>query len=348
MRALRIDGRAVLPRPRVISAIEARERAPALLAARLQGGALWSDAFMAEPGRVIMETLRWAAACGARLLNHAELIGAVPLAAERNRGFSRLRVLDRLSGRELLVNARTVINVAGAAIDEVSGRLGVSAPPMLRPTLAWNVLLDIPAPSSCSLAIAAPSPGARTYFLHSLHGRLLAGTGHAAADTTRPMAPSAAQLRQMLDDFDAALPGAGVGSAAVARVLWGVLPGVRAGSGQLAPRPSIVDATAIGGARVCTVLGVKFTEAPDVARAVLDRVTGTGRADLPRRPVPATGWDMMSGQPVERDAVLSLAASESAVYLEDLIERRTNAWYDEAACRRLEAIVNGALRTRAA
>jgi glycerol-3-phosphate dehydrogenase len=295
-----------------------------------------------------METLRWAAACGARLLNHAELIGAVPLAAERNRGFSRLRVLDRLSGRELLVNARTVINVAGAAIDEVSGRLGVSAPPMLRPTLAWNVLLDIPAPSRCSLAIAAPSPGARTYFLHSLHGRLLAGTGHAAADTTRPMAPSAAQLRQMLDDFDAALPGAGVGSAAVARVLWGVLPGVRAGSGQLAPRPSIVDATAIGGARVCTVLGVKFTEAPDVARAVLDRVTRGSRADLPPRPAPATGWDMMSGPPLSRDAVLSLAASESAVYLEDLIERRTNAWYDEAACRRLEKLVNGALRARAA
>ncbi len=85
-----------------------------------------------------------------------------------------------------------------------------------------------------------------------------------------------------------------------------------------------------------------------VARAVLDRVTGATRADLPPRPVPATGRDMMSSQPVERDAVLALAASESAVYLEDLIERRTNAWYAEPARRRLEALVNGALRTRAA
>jgi len=206
----------------------------------------------------------------------------------------------------------------------------------------------VPPPSLCSLAVARPVPGAHRYFLHPFHGRVLAGTGHAPAVVGAAMRPSETQLEQMRDDLDAALPGAGFARAGVLRVLAGMLPGVRAGSERLAMRPLVVRGVATGGAAVWHVCGVKLTEAPAIARDVLDHVTGHARGPLAPRPAAASGWDVIGGPPVTRDAVLALAASESAVYVEDVVERRTNAWCDGRAQSRIEALLDGTLRSSAA
>jgi hypothetical protein len=65
---------------------------------------------------------------------------------------------------------------------------------------------------------------------------------------------------------------------------------------------------------------------------------------LPPRPHAAEGWNVLDrSRPVTRESLLDIAARESVVYLEDLIERRTNAWCDGTARRRVVDLVEGCL-----
>ena len=326
-----------LPALRLVGALEVRQRFPGIPTGGLMSGALWFDAFMPEPSRIVIECIRWAVSAGARALNYVELRGAQPERA----GSSRLALVDRVSGAELTVTTGATINATGSSVDEVARRLGGSGRSLLLPTIAWNLLLDAPPPGSGCLALTPPRRGAQTYFLHSFHGRVLAGTGHAAVATgDANLTPSAALIQSMRADLDTAFPDAGLGQARVLRVLADVLPGVRPHDRRLAMRPRIHRDSAGGGAALWHVVGVKFTEASDVARRVLHLVCGGGNADLRPRPAGGSGWDVLDRtEPITRTALLDLAASESVLYLEDLIERRTNAWCDADTRQRVEALV---------
>ena len=130
---------------------------------------------------------------------------------------------------------------------------------------------------------------------------------------------------------------------AVLRVLAGILPGVRPGSTRLALRPRIVRDSGTHG-EVVHVVGVKFTESPDVARRALDLLVGTTAARATRRPPAATAWNLAGGRDATTaQSLLDLAADESVVYLEDLIERRTNAWCDAAAMAQVVSLAGHAL-----
>jgi glycerol-3-phosphate dehydrogenase len=332
--------------PRLLSVENVLDLAPSVLQPRLQGGALWSDAFIADSPRVIVETLRWAVGAGASVLNYAELTGA----EGAHSGRSRLRIRDRIAGEEFSVTARHVVNATGPDLDVVARRLGAHDKDLLVPTIAWNLLFDARPPSGCSLAVSPPRHGARTYFVHPFHGRVLAGTGHAPhPGAPAGFDPSEDMLHAMRTDLDAALPGAGLGEARVLRVMAGILPGVRPASDLLAMRPLIRRRAMPGGATLWSVLGVKFTEAPEIARRLMDAVSGAVRGALPDRPAAARGWDVLDGaQPVSRESLLELAAAESAMCVEDLVERRTNAWCDPDARQRIETSVGDGLGRHAA
>ena len=60
------------PTGRVLSFEETVARFPMVSRKKLQGSALWFDALLQEPQRLQVELLRWAVACGARVLNYVE------------------------------------------------------------------------------------------------------------------------------------------------------------------------------------------------------------------------------------------------------------------------------------
>lgn len=339
------NGPASSPLLELLSAGDVRRGLPGIPASGLRGGALWHEGFMPEASRVLIECLRWAVAAGATALNYVEFVGSQ---AER-RGRARLMLADRPTNATLSVSAAAVINAGGARVDEVARRLGASSGPMLVPTLAWNLLIEATLPGLSSVALTPPGRGSQTYFLQPFHGRALVGTGHAAGQySASPGMPTPAMLEGMRRDLDAAYPEARLGSARIKRVLAGVLPGVRAGQFRLATRPRIVrDATA-GGARVVHVVGVKFTEAPEVARRAVNCIAGRSLARPGPRPPPGNHWDVLDEASLAtRQSLLDLAARESVVYLEDLVERRTNAWCDEAASDRVTRLTEGSVTRHA-
>lgn len=336
------DGEGRPRRMQVLATSEVEALSPYCRREGLDRGALWQDAFMPRPHRVMAELGHWAESAGAVLRNRTEF-----LSADRGGdGDWRLAVRDHRVGETLKLASRWIINASAAASNEVIRRMtGRAREPVLVPTMAWGLLIDRPQGTECSLAVAPPGRGRRTYFLHPYHGRTLAGTGHAgiAAGAALPPAVSEEQLAGTLADLNEAMPGLALRPEEVRHVFWGVLPGVEPGSEALLMHPKIVDhgeQDAAPGA--WTVLGVKFTEAPMVARRLWTRLLGNEGPGLPPRPAPVpvpTVEQAIALPDAElRSQLQTLAAAEWQADAEDLAWRRTDLWMDDGQHRRVRAL----------
>jgi glycerol-3-phosphate dehydrogenase len=321
----------------VISPDAVLERLPGCRPRDLCGGAVWQDAFMPRPHRLMMELLHWAEHAGATLCNHTAFTGAAA-----DDGAWQVSLRDARTGATAELRSTRIVNAAGAASDEVIGRITRGAEPVLVPTLGWNLLIDRPAPANCSVAVSAPGGTGNTWFLHPYHGRTLAGTGHAAIapGSDVPEQVPAADLQAMLDDLASALPGSGFAPDQVRHVFRGVIPGVRPGSAALLKRHAIVDHGSRDGLPgLWTVLGVKFTEAPFVARRFWDRHLGPRAAALPARPaalrVPTVEEAGRLSDQALRAELRRVAEHEWQADAGDLAWRRTDLWMDEGQAQRV-------------
>lgn len=337
------DGTGHSRRMQVLATAEVEALAPYCRREGLDRGALWLDAFMPRPHRVIAELGHWAESAGAILRNRMEF-----LAAERRPdGEWWLSVRDRRAGETLELGARWIINASAAASDEVIGRItGRARRPVLVPTMAWGMLIDRPPVAECSLAVAPPGRGRRTYFVHPYHGRILAGTGHAGLPAGDPLPKGVPEARigETLADLNQALPGLELKDEELRHLFWGILPGVAPDSEALLMHPQIIDHGKTDDAPgAWTVVGVKFTEAPSVARRVWSQLIGAGAPMLPPRPVPTQvpGLEAvraMSDLELE-SSLRSLAAAEWQADAEDLAWRRTDLWMDAGQHRRVLALL---------
>jgi glycerol-3-phosphate dehydrogenase len=333
------DGEGEARRLEVVATAEVEALLPCCRRDGLHRGALWQDAFMPRPHRVVAELLHWAESAGAVVRNRTEF-----LSATRNGDDAwRLLLRDHHTGGTLEVTAKWMINAAAAATDEVIRRMTVAArAPVLVPTLGWGLLIDRPPVAECSVAVAPPGKGRRTYFVHPYHGRVLAGTGHAGipAGAALPTGVTAAQVQETLADLNEAMPGIALKREQVQHVFWGVLPGVQPGSEALLMHPEIIDhGKEDGTPGAWTVLGVKFTEAPAVANQAWNKLLGGAKPQaLPPRPavtwVPTIEEARAMPDPELAAALRLLSASEWDAGPEDLAWRRTDLWMDERQAHR--------------
>lgn len=296
-----------IPRGKILSPAETVALFPGVDREGLRGGALWHDAVIASPDRLIQELLRRVAGSGAQALDRAEAVG---LRVEDGRVVG-VTIADRETGERFEIMAGAVANCAGPWIRSLARRFDRDAPELFEPLLAFNLLLDRQPPSPAALAVAAPGPGAQTWFLVPCEGKLLAGTAYAPA--VGEAGPDEEQIGEFLRDFNAALPGLDFRPEEIVRVLWGRLPAGAAGSTVPASRPVILDHGRHQGPRgLVSVSGVKLTTARVVARkalTVLGRVLApdieTSSEDYARRFSGAVGEYFLA---VQAATVLELLA----------------------------------------
>ncbi|MEA2602907.1 MAG: glycerol-3-phosphate dehydrogenase [Acidobacteriota bacterium] len=274
-----LSGEREIPGGKILGPAETAALFPGVDRAGLRGGALWHDALIPSPERLIQELLRRAGGSGAWFLDHAE---AVELRVEGGR-VAGLTIAGRETGERFEARAGAVANCAGPWVRSLARRFDGNdrdIPELFEPLLAFNLLLDREPPSPAALAVAAPGPGAQTWFLVPCDGKLLAGTAYAPA--AGESGPDEERVAGFLRDLNAAAPGLGLRPEEVVRVLWGCLPAVSAGSTVPASRPVILDHGRRGGPRgLVSVSGVKLTTAPAVARRALARL-----AEVPAPPAP--------------------------------------------------------------
>lgn len=301
-----------LPPGRLLSPEETAELFPGVDRDGLRGAALWHDAVVPEPQRLMIEVLRWACTAGARTLNYTE---AVELRTREGK-VAGIRAIDRISGRSLELKARTVVSCAGPWSRQLAGRFDRDLPELFRPVLAFNLLLDREAPARTALAAASREAGAQTWFLLPLGPRTLAGTFYVPAGERLESGPSENQVEAFLAALRQAVPDWAPRREEVRRVLWGYLPADGVGSVAPSSRPVVHDHGSAGGpAGLISVSGVKLTTARNLSEAVVAEVfAARGR----RLPAPDGIGRPAADPPLPLGELLALASHDRAAALEHL------------------------------
>ena len=340
-----------LPTGRVLSRAETLERCPWLEMEGLSGGALWSDALMLAPQRLLIEMLHRACEMGAVALNYTEV--TEPLLAGGS--ICGVRAEDRLASTALEFRAPIVVNCGGPWTRSLSCRLDRDVPQLFRPSLAVNLLLDRKLNAGTALALTASRPGSRTYFLLPWQGRILAGTFHAKCDEASPITQLDPHIIEaFIHALDATAPQLEIRPDQVVRTLWGHLPVQSYGSIDLSTRETILHHADHGGPHgLFSIAGVKFTTARLVAERTLRRTL-----ELQNRPLPpARQLDRQSHEPVvareefelllqqDRAAAMRylqrVKRKESVVQPEDLVLRRHDWGLEvEDAARMVEVVAD--------
>ena len=324
-----------LPRGRVVDARETAALFPGVDRSGLVGAALWHDAVMLSPERLMMEMLHWACACGSTTLNYVEAQGLVTEAGAVRGVLAR----DRVSGQSLRFHADRVVNAAGPWSRAFAARCDRDLPALFCPALAFNLLLDHPPMAEVAVAIEPRRPGSRTYFLLPWKGRMLAGTCHAAAPAgaTEPVV-AGEQLTRFLDDLNDAVPSLGLTARNVLHVYAGLLPARTEGDSEPARHAVIHDHGAHGGPRgLFSISGVKFTTARAVAETALRLVfaqQGFNQARRMARPPPLldlgddpirSARSLFDEPSTAARALAAITEQEAVIDLEDLLLRRIDS-----------------------
>lgn len=331
----------------VMTADETKALFPATRRDGLTGGALWYDAVMTDSQRVLMETLRWACARGARCLNYTE-VTELTVESGRVRGVA---AYDRVDEQELSFRADRVINCAGPWSKQLADSWARAPEGIFRPSLAFNLLFDRPAPSDVAVAVAAPGPEAHTWFMYPRNRLLYAGTAHFphAGDIDDPT-PSPQQIDSVIEHINTAVPQLELRREQILRVYAGFLPTTEAGGIELSDRPVVHDHGTAGGPEgLVSVSGVKYTTSRDVAEQGLRKAirdlpelqANAGRPEAAVVPALETTTGRLTAGVA--DGVRRFAFDEAVVYAEDLLLRR-GAWTDDPRnFELLEAAVTSAL-----
>jgi glycerol-3-phosphate dehydrogenase len=286
-----------LPAPRLVSKAATLRLFAGVAQERLTGGAQWYDYQMVEGDRLTFAFAAAADRAGADLANHAAAVEAL---TEDGR-IAGMLVRDRLTGREMPVQAHVTLNAAGSFAGEVMAMFGLRRPfPLLR---AMNLVTSKPA---SDMALGAPAPDGRMLTLVPWRGRAIIGTSQSST-LVAPGATdvTAAEIDAFIADANHAFPALKLSRADVTLVHRGVVPAV-AGAGKapdLKPTPEILDHASEGVEGAVTVVGVKYT----TARGLAERATGVVAKRLGKRVRPSrTAITMLPGAGIADHEALAI------------------------------------------
>ncbi|MGH8201968.1 MAG: FAD-dependent oxidoreductase, partial [Steroidobacteraceae bacterium] len=264
-RAVREDRR--LPRGMILSESAARAALPGIELAGCNGAAAWYDAVCLDTERLLLAVITAAAGAGAHVANYVRATG---LLAQRSR-IRGVHARDELSGREMEIRAKFLINAAGPWVEDwLPAGAGRPKAPMFRASRAFNLLTrPLPFADGIGLTVRAHGSTDTTYFILPWNGYSLIGTRHLRCD---PCLRSPDVMREevlaFVSDLNTVLGEHRLTAADVHGVFSGLLPEADDNSGTevaLERDPQVIDHEPAGLRGLLSIVGVKWTIAPAVA-----------------------------------------------------------------------------------
>ncbi|MCW2598628.1 MAG: glycerol-3-phosphate dehydrogenase/oxidase [Frankiales bacterium] len=325
--------RATLPRPRRVGIAETTRLLPGVRRDGLRGGSLNWDGQLEDDARLVVAIARTAAAHGARILTRVRYQNGV--------------LIDQLTGRTLVPQAKTVVNATGAWADQITP--GTS----LRPSKGVHIVLDAATLDHPTAAMTVPVPGERNRYVFALphpDGIVFVGLTDDPLDGPLPEVPRAEEheITFLLDTLSRGLErplsrSDVIGSFAGVRPL---VAGEQGRTADLSRRHSLVLEDGL-----LTILGGKLTTYRKMAEDAVDLLTDIPcrTADLPLVGARGSGVGRLGrryggeaqevaalaegrqhllepvaeGVPVLGVELLWGLVAEGALDAEDLLERRT-------------------------
>jgi glycerol-3-phosphate dehydrogenase len=260
---------------------------------KVTGGAMWSDAQMASSERLLLSFILSAVQAGAVAVNYAEVDGFL-LSKNRIHG---VRVKDRLTGREMEVRSRVVLNAAGGFVDTV---LAKAIPGLARKKIqlstAMNLVLNKRLLPGCAAGVTSRFSntrqdgrifrGKRVLFFAPWSEYTLIGTYHRPyAGDPDDMTVTEEEIGLFLHEAAGAYPGTALQREDVTFFHKGFLPmdGVdpKTGEVRLTKHYRIHDHARENGVEgLVSVIGVKYTTARDVAQKTVNVLLGKLKGDF--------------------------------------------------------------------
>ncbi len=151
-----------LPRLRRIGATETRSWASAVRP-DVTGGMLFWDGQLEDDARLVVAVARTAAAHGARILTRVRAVSATG---------DRARLRDELTGEELTVQARTVVNAAGVWASALAGENADGSPVApLRPSKGTHIVLRASSLGTPASGMMLAVPGEKDHYVFAVPHR---------------------------------------------------------------------------------------------------------------------------------------------------------------------------------
>lgn len=256
--------RRTLPPPRRISAAEARRLAPGIKADGLRGALLYWDGQAEDDARLVTCIARTAAAHGAAIRTRTRVLSATGQSA---------MLRDELTGDEVAVAARTVINATGVWADTLVEDI------RLRPSRGAHLVLRAERIGSPQTTINVPVPGSGSRWVFAIpqsDGTVFVGlTDEPATDVPDVPQPSEDEI-----DFLLSVMSRGLEIPLTRDDIVGTFAGLRPlldadGSTEDLSRKHAVHVSPSG---VLTIVGGKLTT---YRRMAEDAIDATGLSDLP-------------------------------------------------------------------
>ena len=261
---------------------EAKTQVPELRDEGLKGALAYVDG-LTEDARMVVETMKTAVRWGAAIANYTEVTS---FQHGPDGKVSRVIVTDRLSGMEVSVHARRVINAGGPWVDRINRMDDPAALPKLSPTKGIHIVTR--QITDRALVIKSrPEDGKRRWmFVIPYYGRSIIGT----TDTARPEAPGDAyldddvyaspeEIRYVLDATNDAIPGANLTEADIIATFGGwrplIAPPEAKAESDISREHEIFE-TPSG---IISIAGGKYTTFRSMAKQVVDFAAKTMRED---------------------------------------------------------------------
>ena len=285
-RGVREDRR--LPRGTILGEAAARAALAGVDLKDCNGAAAWHDAVCLDTERLLLSVITAAADAGAHVVNYVRATG---LLADRSR-IRGVHARDQLSGRELELRARFVINATGPAVEDwLPAGAGRPSAPLFRASRAFNLLTrPLPFPDGVGLRVRAHGMYDTTYFILPWNGYSLIGTRHLRCGAaTRSTDVMREEVLAFVRDLNTVLGHHRLAAIDLRGVFAGLLPEEGDNSGAevaLERDPQLIDHEPAGLKGLLSLVGVKWTIAPAVAAQAVR---------IARRQLGAEDWG--SGRP---------------------------------------------------
>lgn len=238
-------------------------------------GALWFDAIVESPERLLIGVVRAAVDAGAVVASYVE---ARTFSADHDGvTVGAVDAVDAENTNPLEIRTRLVLNAAGPWAPELAARWGGSVTGSL--ARACNVVVRAPERATAmTTAVALRHPSEpRMLFTVPWRGRMMIGTSYTPATLTEGARPGSRQVDQLLSDFNASAPEIQLSRDDILLVHGGLLPalpGITGADGvavPLQPRPQLIDHKQRDGLDgIISMTGVKWTTARRVAERAVD------------------------------------------------------------------------------
>ena len=251
---------------RVLNTTETRRLVPQMGRAPLAGGVLFTDAQF-DDTRLLFAILHSAAARGATLLNHMEVVG---LSGNGRRHLRAVTALDAISGQHHEFEARVVINATGAHGDAVRRLADHNISAEVLPSQGTHLVVPRRFYTSDHALVLPRTPDGRVMFVIPWHGQVLLGTTDTALTKFEDPPVPLQQEIDMILAVTARYLHRAPGRADVLSSFAGVRPLAAAPGSARSSKVSREHAITIDNSGLVSVSGGKWTTYRRVAEQCLD------------------------------------------------------------------------------